>query len=108
MCGHRQGNRDRIVGVKVRQTWPGRERAGASALGGGRGGALGLPAMVRKVAGAHAELAQLLRPGDIITIPSTVGPAGSGRRGQVIPNWEAADRGIIFDVGHGAGSFSFR
>jgi dihydroorotase len=106
-------NRDRIVGVKVRQDLarvgenglePLRRAVAAAEL-------LGLPVMVHvgRLPAPMPELAQLLRPGDIITHSFhgwSSGVLDDG--GQVHPElWEAADRGIIFDVGHGAGSFSF-
>jgi dihydroorotase len=53
-----------------------------------------------------AELLELLRPGDVVTHCYT--PAGNGlvEGGAVIDAAHAArERGVLFDVGHGAGSF---
>ena len=56
------------------------------------------------------EVLELLRPGDIVTHAYT----GGGERlideeGQVRASARRArDRGVLFDIGHGAGSFSFR
>ena len=55
------------------------------------------------------EILTLLRPGDIVTHAVT----GDGerlvdQRGHVLPAaQQARDRGVRFDVGHGAGAFSF-
>jgi dihydroorotase len=56
-----------------------------------------------------ALLSQKLRPGDIYT------HCYSGLRDELLPDgkvnpgmWEGRERGIIFDVGHGAGSFTWR
>jgi dihydroorotase len=50
-----------------------------------------------------------LRPGDIVTHAFTGNPHGIlDNNNEVIDAaWDAMQRGIIFDVGHGAGSFSF-
>jgi dihydroorotase len=54
-------------------------------------------------------LGQKLRPGDIYT------HCYSGLRDELLPNgklnpgmWEGRKRGVIFDVGHGGGSFAWR
>jgi dihydroorotase len=54
-------------------------------------------------------LTQKLRPGDIYT------HCYSGLRGELLPDgsvnpgmWEGRKRGVIFDVGHGGGSFDWR
>ena len=56
-----------------------------------------------------AEILDLLRPGDIIT--HTLTPHNQGildAQGFVLPEVRAAHaRGILFDQGHGSGSFSF-
>jgi dihydroorotase len=54
------------------------------------------------------ELMQLLRPGDIVTHCFTPAPHGLVEDGQLIEEaQQARDRGIIFDVGHGFGSFDY-
>ena len=55
------------------------------------------------------ELAALLRPGDVITHCFTGRPHGvMDDAGRVFAGLrEAQDRGVVFDIGHGQGSFSF-
>ncbi|MCL0099875.1 amidohydrolase/deacetylase family metallohydrolase [Dehalococcoidia bacterium] len=55
------------------------------------------------------KLIELLRPGDVVTHAFTGHPHGIlDDAGEVMPSiMEAQDRGVIFDVGHGQGSFSF-
>ena len=50
-----------------------------------------------------------LRPGDIVTHSFTGRPHGilDNNNKVVDAAWDALKRGVIFDVGHGAGSFSF-
>ena len=55
------------------------------------------------------DLLELLRPGDIVThsfsgSDNTLNEGGKLGRGV----HEARDRGILFDIGHGSGSFSYR
>ncbi len=51
-----------------------------------------------------------LRPGDIVTHSFTGNPPGilDGEDRVIDAAWDAMNRGVNFDVGHGAGSFSFR
>jgi dihydroorotase len=101
---------DLIVGVKTahyRQPgWGAPDRALAAAE------RAGLPVMadVEELPGhPYADLLARLRPGDIAThmygahLP-TVG--ADGRVRDYI--WAARERGVRFDVGHGAGSFAYR
>jgi len=56
-----------------------------------------------------AELLPMLRQGDILThcFNGTQHPI-MGEDGRIRPEvWAARDRGVLFDVGHGRGSFSF-
>lgn len=55
------------------------------------------------------ELVAMLRPGDVVTHAFTGNPHGVlNDAGKVIPSiLEAQQRGVVFDIGHGAGSFSF-
>jgi dihydroorotase len=106
-------NADLIVGIKVR-------------VGRGAGGTSGIAPMdmaleVAEEVGlplmAHldhpppsrSEVMARLRPGDILTHCFRPFPnAASGPKGGVRPEIKAArERGVIFDVGHGAGSFGF-
>ncbi len=76
--------------------------------------ALGKPLMVHTdlPPPTRREVLPLLRPGDILTHafrPFPNGPlAGAGSAGQVLPElWAARERGVVIDLGHGMGSFSF-
>ena len=107
-------NADLICGIKVR-------------VGRGAGGTSGIAPMdmaleVAEEAGlplmAHldhpppsrVEVMSRLRPGDILTHCFRPFPnAPAGPRGGVRPDVSAArERGVIFDIGHGGGSFGFR
>jgi dihydroorotase len=72
---------------------------------------LSLPVMahVGNTPAPLAEIAGIMRPGDIITHCFHGWSEGVlDDNGRVFPALrQAAERGIIFDVGHGAGSFSF-
>lgn len=58
-----------------------------------------------------AERLNMLRPGDVLTHSFRYSPGGNGildSEGNVLEEaWAAKERGVIFDVGHGSGSFSF-
>ena len=58
-----------------------------------------------------AERLKMLRPGDVLTHSFRYSPGGNGildSEGNVLEEaWAAKERGVIFDVGHGSGSFSF-
>lgn len=106
-------NRDLIVGFKIRfskrytgdNDYEGMKRAREAADG------AGLPLMIH-IGGSHTPLPQflaLMKKGDVVT------HAFNGRvngvvdeKGKLLPEvLEARERGVLFDVGHGAGSFSF-
>lgn len=104
-----------IVGIKVAHyagpEWDPVERAVEA------GKIAGIPVMIDF--GGHipplsleALLMEKLRPGDIFThtfahVPGRIPVVDE--RGKVRPYvWEAQKRGVIFDVGHGGGSFLFR
>ncbi|SRR5579884_1129735 len=58
------------------------------------------------------EVLPLLRPGDIFTHAFRAFPngplAGPDGAARVLPElWEARERGVVIDIGHGMGSFSF-
>lgn len=108
---------DVIVGIKVRLSTPmvgpdpeqcrealRRTRQAADAIG--------KPAMVH-VGGTAVpleELLAMLNPGDVVThcyhgrTEGVLHDDGTVRRSV----WHASERGILFDVGHGAGSFDFQ
>jgi dihydroorotase len=106
-------NRDFAIGIKVREQAPlivgdnGLEPVRLAVQAGERAG---VPVMVH-IGGAPAhlgELMELLRPGDIITHCFTPAPHGLVEDGRLIKEAQVArDRGIIFDVGHGFGSFDY-
>ena len=58
-----------------------------------------------------AERLNMLRPGDVLTHSFRYSAGGNGilnSEGQVLQEaWKAKERGVVFDVGHGKGSFSF-
>jgi dihydroorotase len=106
-------NRDLIVGFKIRfsekYTGPndleGLKRARAAA------DQARLPLMTH-IGGSFTPLAQLLdllKKGDVVTHSFNSRPHGIvDAEGKVTPEvHEARQRGVLFDVGHGAGSFSF-
>jgi len=102
-----------IVGVKVRQDKARVGESGMEPLRRALAAAelLGLPVMVH-VGNTPApldELAAMLRPGDIVTHTFHGWRHGAlDDCGRVLAGLrEAQRRGVLFDVGHGAGSFSF-
>ena len=104
---------DRIVGIKVRLTdnivGPNDLVALDRAIEAGE--ELQKPVMIH-VGGSVNQFEQFmekLRPGDIVTHSFTGRPHGilDNNNKVVDAAWDALNRGVIFDVGHGAGSFSF-
>jgi dihydroorotase len=71
----------------------------------------GLPVMchIDRPPPTYAQVLETLRPGDILTHcfrPAPNAPIhGDGRVREAC--WQARERGVIFDVAHGMGSFSF-
>src|SRR5262250_1560353 len=58
--------------------------------------------------GSLSDLLNLLRPGDILTHAYSGAGNNIVQNGQLLPAAKAAkQRGVIFDVGHGGGSFDF-
>jgi dihydroorotase len=109
-----RANRDTIAGIKVRVGLNASGNSGVVPLDIARQTAeeVGLPMMV------HLDLPPptledvlaRMRPGDILThcfrpFPNNPSTAEGGVRPAVI---EARQRGIIFDIGHGMGSFAFK
>lgn len=108
-----RANRDTIVGIKVRV---GRFASGDSgiapldiALQVADQAGLPLMAHIDEPPPTYEDVIARLRPGDVLThcfrpFPnSPVAADGRPRRGVIA----ARERGVLFDVGHGMGSFSF-
>ena len=107
-----QKHRDITVGVKVRQ---GKMQVGDNGveplkLAIEAAERAETPVMCHIGAGVPLpDILRLLRPGDVITHCFQ----GNGdniidEKGRIIPEaWKAREEGIIFDVGHGAGSFHY-
>jgi len=106
-------NRDLIVGFKIRfsekytgaNDYEGMKRARQAADG------AGLPLMIH-IGGSYTPLEQflaLMKKGDVVTHSFNSHPHGVlDNRRKLLPEvLEARRRGVLFDVGHGAGSFSF-
>ena len=106
-------NHGLIVGFKIRfskqYTGPndleGMRRARAAA------DEAGLPLMIH-IGGSYSPLKEflaLMKKGDVVTHSFNSHPNGLlDAGGKVVPEVrEARERGVLFDVGHGAGSFSF-
>jgi dihydroorotase len=105
---------DVVRGVKVR---PGYQMAGFDPIPAIRfareaADRLELPLMVHiiDVAVPLPEVLAYTGRGDMITHCFHGNQCGIlGRDGQVLPEvWEARERGVVFDVGHGVGSFTWR
>jgi dihydroorotase len=107
-------NRDVVVGIKVRV---GQRSSGTQGLN-----ALGIAIQVADEAGmplmchidhpppSYDEVLERLRPGDILThafrpFPNSPATAQGTIRPSVL---DARARGVLFDIGHGQGSFSFK
>lgn len=107
-------NRDVIVGIKVRVGRHASGAQGAAPLNAAIQAAeeVGLPVMchIDHPPPSYEEVLGMLRPGDVLThafrpfpnSPCTV-------QGTVKPAvLEARKRGVVFDIGHGKGSFAFK
>jgi dihydroorotase len=105
-------DRSRLVGIKLQAS---NTRLGARAMQAIENaktvaGELGVPLMVHvgNAPPAIREVADALRPGDIITHFAHGKPDGAIEGGRAHRSIRLArDRGVLFDLGHGAGSFSF-
>jgi dihydroorotase len=107
-------NRDVIAGVKLRAGYQmvGSDPRPAVKLALEASGALGLPLMVHVIDMGMPlpELLAQLRPGDVVTHCFHGNDGGLlDADGRVWADaFEARQRGVLFDVGHGVGSFTWR
>jgi len=109
-----EANRDLIVGIKVRV---GRNSSGTSgivpldiALEVAEEVGLPLMAHIDHPPPSYEEVVARLRPGDVLThafrpFPNTPATAQGTVKKVVL---EARERGVLFDIGHGKGSFAFK
>jgi dihydroorotase len=109
-----RGNLDTIVGIKVRVGLHASQNSGVVPLDIARQAAeeLGLPMMVHidHPPPTLEDVLARMRKGDILThsfrpFPNNPSTAGGEVRKAVI---DARERGVIFDIGHGMGSFAFK
>jgi dihydroorotase len=107
-------NRDIIVGIKVRVGARASGRSGTVPLDVALQVAdeVGLPLMahIDEPPPSYEEVLARLRPGDILThafrpFPNSPATAQGTVKRAVI---EARQRGVLFDIGHGKGSFAFK
>jgi dihydroorotase len=112
-CDIRLADPDKFVGIKVRA---GRNAAGDN---GARALeiALDVAERVKLPVMCHVDLdppsiddvLRVLRKGDIITHCCRPDPNAATVNGHVIESaWQARERGVHFDIGHGMGGFSFK
>jgi len=107
-------NRDLIVGIKVRV---GRNSSGTSGIVPLEialevAEAVGMPLMahIDHPPPSYEEVVSRLRPGDVLThafrpFPNSPATAQGTVKKVVL---EARERGVLFDIGHGKGSFAFK
>ncbi|HYC25052.1 MAG TPA: amidohydrolase/deacetylase family metallohydrolase [Roseiarcus sp.] len=109
-----EANRDVIVGVKVRI---GRNAGGTSGIAPlevalQAADEAGVPVMchIDFPPPNYADTVAMLRPGDVLTHAFRPFPnAPLTAQGKILPQVIAArERGVIFDIGHGMGSFAFK
>jgi len=107
-----RANRDVLAGIKVRV---GRNASGTSGLvpldiARQVADELAMPMMVHidEPPPTLVDVLARLRPGDILTHCFRPFPNSPISNGQILPAvLEARERGVLFDIGHGMGSFSF-
>jgi dihydroorotase len=107
-------NRDLIVGIKVRVGARASGRSGTVPLDVALQAAeeVGMPVMahIDEPPPSYEEVIARLRPGDVLThafrpFPNApVTAQGTVKRAVI----EARERGVLFDIGHGKGSFAFK
>ena len=109
-----RANRDTIAGIKVRVGFHASQNSGTVPLDIARQVAeeVGVPMMVHIdfPPPTLEEVLARMRAGDILThcfrpFPNSPATAEGGVRAAVL---EARERGVIFDIGHGMGSFAFK
>jgi dihydroorotase len=107
-------NRDLIVGIKVRVGLHASGRSGAVpldiALEAAEASGLPLMCHIDHPPPSYEEVVGRLRPGDILThafrpFPNTPATAQGTVKRAVL---DARTRGVVFDIGHGKGSFAFK
>ncbi len=107
-------NRDIIVGIKVRVGRHSSGDQGAAPLQMALQVAneVGMPLMahIDHPPPSYEEVVEMLRPGDVLTHAFRPFPnAPCNAQGTIKPVvLEARKRGVLFDIGHGMGSFSFK
>ncbi|HEY1364868.1 MAG TPA: amidohydrolase/deacetylase family metallohydrolase [Xanthobacteraceae bacterium] len=107
-------NRDIVVGIKVRVGARASGRSGTAPLDialevADRAG-LPLMAHIDEPPPSYEEVIARLRPGDVLThafrpFPNSPATAQGTVKRAVL---EARERGVLFDIGHGKGSFAFK
>ena len=109
-----EANRDVIVGIKVRVGLHASGDQGSAPLNVALQVAdeVGMPLMchIDHPPPSYEEVIGMLRPGDVLThafrpFPNAPVTAQGKVKAAVL---EARQRGVLFDIGHGAGSFSFK
>lgn len=112
-CRAVEENRDLVVGIKVRETEP--DVVGSNGLEPLRraievGERTGLPVMchIGNTPAHMTEVFALLRPGDILTHCFTGSRNNIVEDGTLVPGArDAIERGVVFDIAHGFGSYDF-
>ena len=109
-----EANRDLIVGIKVRVGLHASGTSGIVPLDIALevAGEVGMPLMahIDHPPPSYEEVLARLRPGDVLThafrpFPNTPATAQGTVKRAVL---EARERGVLFDIGHGKGSFAFK
>ena len=107
-------NRDVIIGIKVRVGARASGRSGTVPLDIALevAGEVGMPLMahIDHPPPSYEDVLARLRPGDVLThafrpFPNTAATAQGTVKRVVL---EARERGVLFDIGHGKGSFAFK
>ena len=109
-----EANRDVIVGIKVRVGLHASGTSGVAPLDIALQVAdeVGMPLMahIDHPPPSYEEVIERLRPGDVLTHAFRPFPnapvTGQGKIRQAVR--DARERGVLFDIGHGKGSFSFK